>query len=131
MLAKDYDVTLAVSGSEAIEMFGAGRRFDVVLCDLMMPGATGIDVHAYLEANAPSQASRTVFMTGGAFTDAAQQFLLRPAIRWIEKPFVMRDLRAMITNVVEHHERHASGERAWESRVTDAAVESSDRQAPP
>ncbi|MCK5942482.1 MAG: PAS domain-containing protein, partial [Planctomycetes bacterium] len=41
---KMFRVETAESGREAIERFVSGRRYDLVLCDLMMPEVTGIDV---------------------------------------------------------------------------------------
>lgn len=46
--------------------------FDVILCDLMMPDTTGMDLHHELVRIAPDQVDRMVFMTGGAFTAKAR-----------------------------------------------------------
>jgi sigma-B regulation protein RsbU (phosphoserine phosphatase) len=43
----DYDVVTAKSGREAIELLG-GRRFDLVLLDIMMPGMNGLEVLKFL-----------------------------------------------------------------------------------
>jgi sigma-B regulation protein RsbU (phosphoserine phosphatase) len=43
----EYDVAVARSGREAIELLG-GRRFDLVLLDIMMPGMNGLDVLKFL-----------------------------------------------------------------------------------
>jgi sigma-B regulation protein RsbU (phosphoserine phosphatase) len=43
----DYDVAVARSGREAIELLG-GRRFDLVLLDIMMPGMNGLEVLKFL-----------------------------------------------------------------------------------
>ena len=42
-----YDVTLAATGREAIEFLG-GRRFDLILLDIMMPGMNGLEVLKFL-----------------------------------------------------------------------------------
>ena len=51
-----------------------GRRFDVILCDLMMPTMSGIDVYNAIRDKDADQARRIVFMTGGAFTERALEF---------------------------------------------------------
>src|SRR6187549_330598 len=43
----DYEVVAAAGGREAIELLG-GRRFDLVLLDIMMPGMNGLEVLKFL-----------------------------------------------------------------------------------
>src|SRR5215213_3159572 len=43
----DYEVAAAKNGREAIELLG-GRRFDLVLLDVMMPGMNGLEVLKFL-----------------------------------------------------------------------------------
>lgn len=47
-----YNVTLAASGSHAIQIFQSGKKFDLVICDLKMPLKTGIDVLRFMKDNA-------------------------------------------------------------------------------
>jgi CheY-like chemotaxis protein len=44
---RGFAVTAAKSGREAIELLG-GRRFDLVLLDIMMPGLSGLEVLKFL-----------------------------------------------------------------------------------
>jgi len=105
MLEREYNVLVMTSAREALEQIGAGERFDFILCDLMMPGLTGVDFDECLESIAPELRARVVYMTGGAFTPYTQAFLQRPSIRHIEKPFpTAQELRQII---VEHIRRFA------------------------
>ncbi len=99
MLNKEHQVVLASSPVDALVRLDSGQRFDVILCDLMMPGFTGMELHAQLATRMPAQATRMLFMTGGAFTADAREFLDRPAIQWVEKPFDVRELRKQIQAV--------------------------------
>jgi PAS domain S-box-containing protein len=95
ILSPPHRVTLATSGGEALGLLSA-NRYDVVLCDLMMPGLSGMDLHDRLAATAPEVARRMVFLTGGAFTDGARDFLARvPNVR-VEKPFEPSVLREAV-----------------------------------
>jgi signal transduction histidine kinase len=87
ILGVEHDVTCESSASAALERFRNGQRFDVVLCDLMMPQLTGIDLYDALLEIAPKQAQTMLFLTGGAFTARAQAFLDRVPNAAIEKPF--------------------------------------------
>ena len=101
ILAGEHDVTVLTAASEAREVVARGDRFDVILCDLMMPKMTGMDLHAEFTVLAPDQAERMVFVTGGAFTEKARRFLgTVPNIR-LEKPFDTAGLRALIRGLVQ------------------------------
>jgi len=95
-LSSIHDVTIASSTRDALDRIVRGERFDVILCDLMMPQQTGMDLHAELERTAPDQAERMVFMTGGAFTPRARAFLDAHPNRLLEKPFDGDRLRGLV-----------------------------------
>jgi len=96
MLFKEHDVVAVSAAAEALALCARGEAFDVILCDLMMPDMTGMDFHGELSRIAPEMVDRVIFMTGGAFTAKAQQFLSNTPIEHIEKPFHPANLRAII-----------------------------------
>jgi len=100
VLSRAHDVRVVDSAEGAMALFTAGERFDVVLCDLMMPQITGMDLHAFLVKLDPRQADLVVFMTGGAFTPAARTFLDQIPNYIIEKPFEVPALVALVNRVV-------------------------------
>ena len=83
-------------GREALARIQGGERFDVVLCDLMMPEMTGMDFYAELSGSHPDVARRVVFMTGGAFTAGAREFLEKVPNRRLDKPVDTESLRQLI-----------------------------------
>ena len=89
-----HDVVDLTSATEALDRIRQGEKFDLIFCDLMMPLMTGMDLHAALERDAPDQARRMVFLTGGAFTHSARQFLDRVQNPRLDKPFQLDSLRA-------------------------------------
>ena len=86
-LLDGHTVEVAGGGDLALELFARDSEFDLVLCDLMMPGRTGMDVHAEVTKTWPFLADRFVFMTGGAFTHRAKTFLAEVGLPYLEKPF--------------------------------------------
>lgn len=92
MLAAAHDVVCLTSARDALDRIRQGERFDVILCDLMMPDVTGMDLHAALSLEVPDQVDKMAFMTGGAFTSRAHDFLDRVRTPCIEKPFSSQDL---------------------------------------
>ena len=95
LLARSHDVIPMTSAAEALEVLRT-ERFDIILCDLMMPQMTGMDFHAALEQEAPELASQVVFLTGGAFTPAARAFLDRVPNTRLNKPFASSELKGLI-----------------------------------
>ncbi|HEY6004154.1 MAG TPA: ATP-binding protein [Anaeromyxobacter sp.] len=99
-LGREHDVVAVSSGRAALDLVARGERFDVILCDLMMPEITGMDLSERLAREAPDAARALVFMTGGAFTPRAREFLDDPSRRHIEKPFDLEALRALVRELV-------------------------------
>jgi PAS domain S-box-containing protein len=96
-----HDVRATQDARQALEWIAAGERFDLILCDMMMPLMTGMEFHTRLAALVPEQADRVVFMTGGAFTPRAREFLTRlPNLR-LEKPFDLGHVLAMVSAHLE------------------------------
>jgi hypothetical protein len=61
---------------------------------------TGIELHQALVRSRPELAERMVFVTGGAFTEAAEDFLERVDVRRMDKPFEPRALQAVVRALV-------------------------------
>jgi signal transduction histidine kinase len=96
MLVGEHDVEVVSSAREALRLVGNGERFDAILCDLMMPELTGMDFHERLCVAAPEQVSGVIFMTGGAFTARAREFLDSCQSPHLEKPFKAATLRTLV-----------------------------------
>ncbi len=92
---RTHDVTVTSSGRDAVELCGTSD-FDLVLCDVMMPEVSGMDVFARVRRARPEFAGRFVFMTGGAFTPSARAFLESIDNEQILKPFSLRELRRLV-----------------------------------
>ena len=94
-----HQVDLATSGAQALERIRAGTGYQVVICDLMMPDLTGMDLRERLQVEAPALARRMIFLTGGAFTERARAFVERGDVRVLEKPVDAAALRAVVEEV--------------------------------
>jgi CheY-like chemotaxis protein len=89
-------VTEAHGAEDALRLIRGGARFDVILCDLMMPETSGEELLQLLQAEAPEQAERLVFMTGGAFTEQARDFIDETPRPVLKKPLTPRQIRDVI-----------------------------------
>ncbi len=100
MLSPHHSVTMLTSGDEALRLIVAGERFDVILCDVMMPEMSGMRLHEELARLSPELARRMIFITGGAFTPWARTFLERVPNPIVEKPFDLKVLAATIRDAL-------------------------------
>ncbi|MBX3262454.1 MAG: response regulator [Labilithrix sp.] len=107
VLARDFEVASARNGREALDLVRAGGTFDAMLCDLMMPELSGIELHELLERDDPELAKRTVFLTGGAFSGRAQTFLEAVGQPHLEKPVDLKTVRELLMELSQtpHRER--------------------------
>ncbi|QRO00327.1 response regulator [Archangium violaceum] len=100
ILRPHHDVVLSTLAAEVLPRLESGERFDLILCDLMMPRMNGMDFHAALHRLRPDLTGRVIFLTGGAFTPQAKDFLERVPNRRVEKPFNARALLAVTREVL-------------------------------
>jgi signal transduction histidine kinase len=96
-----HDVEATASAKELVARIAAGERFDVIVSDLMMPEMTGMELYEHLEKAAPEQARRMVFLTGGAFTATAREFLAKVNNPTVEKPLRRQELLSTIADVLQ------------------------------
>jgi PAS domain S-box-containing protein len=97
-LSPSYDVETVTRGREAVER-SLDERYDVILCDLMMPDVSGADVYTEVTAARPDLAERFIFMTGGAFTARGREFLHAIAAPVLAKPFDLPVLDATVRRI--------------------------------
>jgi len=98
-----HDVITAASGEEGRELIERDQAFDLILCDLLMPAMSGMDLHEWMVATHPDLAKRVVFITGGAFTPRARDYLAKVDNIRLDKPFEMNTLRKLALSLIAKH----------------------------
>lgn len=86
ILANEEVVTVE-DARKALALIEEAPAFEVVLCDLMMPGLSGPEFYEAACRARPELEARFVFMTGGAFTEVGNDFLESMGRRVLYKPF--------------------------------------------
>ena len=97
---RPWQVTVVGDGLTASKRLAEGD-WDAILCDLTLPGLDGPTL--YQRATA-SQRRRFLFMTGGAYTPEAQDFLERCGAPTLYKPFDPDDVREHIERLLRASE---------------------------
>jgi CheY-like chemotaxis protein len=95
---RGWAVVEAGDGTSALgELQGSG--FDAVLCDLRLPGLSGMELYDRLSASDPALAARMVLISGDAATPEIRAFLARTHALMLEKPFELRALARALDRV--------------------------------
>ncbi len=93
-LSPVYQVSAVLSVGEAQAEIRE-RNFDIILCDVMMPDGGAPALYAWLERERPTAAARTIFLTGGASSAGAREFLAQSRQPVLTKPFSIAQLIEM------------------------------------
>lgn len=93
-----YEVELAEDGIKAIDKIKASG-FDVILCDIKMPGMDGIEVLGKLQELTPD--IPIVMISGHGNIDTAVESIKKGAFDYIEKPLDLNRLLITIRNAMD------------------------------
>jgi PAS domain S-box-containing protein len=96
ILEMEHDVTAVTTGDQALRLLLEGSNFDVILCDVLMPGTSGIDVYRQLESKKPEVAERIIFMSGASAMPRVAEFFRSIDNHHIDKPVDVPRLRRLI-----------------------------------
>ncbi len=86
-----YQVDAAADGLEALASL-AKRSYDLIVCDILMPGLSGPELYRKLRGKKPELAARILFTTGDTVSPKTLNFLEETALPYLAKPFEMKDL---------------------------------------
>ncbi len=93
-----YSVTNASDGEEAIACLGK-EIFDLVITDLRMPRAGGLDVLKAVKASSPETV--VLVITAFASADSAVEAMKQGAYDYLTKPFQVDEVQLIIRNALE------------------------------
>jgi DNA-binding response OmpR family regulator len=97
-LRAHHDVTVINDGAAGLAAV-LRHDYDVILCDIMMPGTDGIVVLETLRRNRPDTVPRLVLMTAGVCADPMRERVLTAGGQLLDKPVPLETLLAMIDGV--------------------------------
>jgi CheY-like chemotaxis protein len=102
-LGADYDVTLAFSARQALDRLYGDLRPDLVLCDVHMPGISGLDLYRRVRKVWPELAAKMVFMTGRALAGEARAALEADERLVLDKPLDPGHLTGVVARIATRH----------------------------
>jgi two-component system, NtrC family, sensor kinase len=100
LLRRDgHRVDTAGNGQHALAQLQE-RRYDVIVCDLHMPGLDGPAFYALLTCQYPALCQRVIFLTGNSGSAASMAFLTQCGRPWLRKPCPIAAVRSAIQQVL-------------------------------
>jgi PAS domain S-box-containing protein len=96
-----HEVVSVTSADDALTKLAEDSAFDLIFCDVAMPGRSGQDLYEELLARRPALAERVVFVTGGTFTPQLTAFLRAVPRPCLSKPFGAAELREHVEHLLE------------------------------
>jgi two-component system, NtrC family, sensor kinase len=99
VLSRHHEVTGVSSSTDALARVLAGERYDAILCDVLMPRLSGLEVYEALVRQCPEQAERMVFITGEPTRGAESVFPRNVNVPHLRKPFGVDDVLSLVREV--------------------------------
>ena len=101
-----YRSVAAASAAEGLELLRSGDYLGVI-SDMRTPGGVnGEDVHDWIAAHRPELMPRLLFITGDTANEETATILKETGAPYIEKPFRVQDLMALVQRVIGAPSKH-------------------------
>ena len=113
-----YVCTCAYDGIQAADILEAGERFDLVLLDIMLPGANGYELLEYIK---PLEIP-VIFLTAKGSTEDKVKGLRLGADDYLVKPFEIVELLARVETVLRR-----AGKTQTEITIDDITIDTRSR----
>jgi signal transduction histidine kinase/ActR/RegA family two-component response regulator len=96
----DHEIVSAANGAQALSVLEQSTAFDAIVCDLIMPELSGMELYRRIRETDPAVARAFVFITGAIERRVVKEFLTGVENRAIEKPLDFGELRRAIESTV-------------------------------
>jgi len=100
ILRDDYNVFLAESGKEAIDIF-TKNSIDLILLDIILPKSSGLDLLKRFKELDPN--SEIIMVSAVKEIETAVKAMKYGAYDYIVKPFIVEDIKNIIDRAIEKH----------------------------
>jgi putative nucleotidyltransferase with HDIG domain len=101
LFSSQFECATAGSAEEALGRL-AETTFDLVVSDITMPGMSGLDMIPHIKTNSPDTV--VIMISGMQTVESAIEALRLGAFDYVMKPFDLRQVEAVVSRALEHHE---------------------------
>jgi len=99
---QDVEILAAKSGEEALAVL-SDKTVNLVITDINMPGISGLDLLVEINNKFPN--TGVIIMTAYPSNAYENKAMMSGSLRFIEKPFDIKDVRAMVEEILQPEER--------------------------
>ncbi|MCA9976535.1 MAG: GAF domain-containing protein, partial [Anaerolineales bacterium] len=99
LILKEYQVDQVDSGEAAMQKL-ATAVYDLIICDIHMPGMNGIKLYNHIEQAYPYLAKRFLFITGDTVSSHTKETLVQLGVTLLPKPFEMSVLLKTVNTLL-------------------------------
>ena len=99
ILRDEYAVVGVNSGRDAIKMLG-NEEYDLIICDVKMPGIDGAGIYEWIKANRPHMEKKILFSTGDVLGSKAERLIEKIGENYITKPYNMEELLKKVEDIL-------------------------------
>jgi len=119
LLGEDHQCSAVESAEDALALMES-REFTLVISDITMGGMSGLEMIPLVLAKSPDTV--VVMISGIQTVESAIEALRVGAFDYIMKPFDLRQVEAVVTRAIDHHELRMAKHR-YESRLAELVEE--------
>lgn len=94
-----YEIETLSDSTRAIERV-MEKDYDLIICDMKMPGMGGRDLYKIIEERRPNLKEKIVFITGDIVNTETLNFLESSSCKYITKPFTPSELRKFVFKIL-------------------------------
>lgn len=95
LTGEGFRVDVAGDSNEAQKLI-AGKKYDLILLDIKMPGIDGEEMYEWMKKNHKRSANSVIFTTGSVMTTDVTDFIKHTGRPFLPKPFTPLELTAII-----------------------------------
>lgn len=110
LIGRGFDVRLAADGEEGLGALQNGELPQVVICDLNLPGISGLDVLAAIRRDERHSSLPVLMLTGEGFEEARGEAMEQGANMYMTKPFSSYELLDVLGQILKSAQEALGGE---------------------
>lgn len=105
-----YIVEVSNNGEQALLRLQSQPWFDLILCDLHLPGINGMELYWRLQPHQPDMLKRFLFITGDMVSGAVRRFFQDTGAPFLSKPFELPALVERVQIAIASSRKNARSE---------------------